>query len=173
MSDFQEPDRGNVSCPDFDLTRELPFLRLFPPADVDRFLRRADIVDFVAGESIIREGREDPYIFFLIQGQVIVSKQNVKLCELRRLGDMFGEMRFLDGKPRSATVTAKCDAVCLRLDLSLADAARAEDMAVTLALIYRTMAEVLSERLRKSNNELLYLRGELARRGEPRKPGGR
>ncbi|HWQ09229.1 MAG TPA: cyclic nucleotide-binding domain-containing protein, partial [Holophaga sp.] len=119
------------------------------------------------GETILAGDHEDACIYFLIQGHVTVSRRNGAVCELRRLGDLFGESRFLGGAPGRATVTATTDTVCLRVDLDLEAASRVEDMAVAMALIYRSMAQVLSERLRRTSDEARSLRDALARRGPP------
>lgn len=73
---------------------------------------------FTAGETIIREGDGDQTAYFLYSGRVGLYKQGngnrVSLGELGE-GDLFGEMAYLLGEPRTATVVALTDVVVLAL----------------------------------------------------------
>ncbi|QLA17131.1 cyclic nucleotide-binding domain-containing protein [Desulfolutivibrio sulfoxidireducens] len=146
-----------------DLVRKIPALRTLDDQDIARLLDASEILRFANGETIIRENQSDRHLYFIIDGQVSVLKENVKLCELRRMGDFFGEISVIDSKCRSATVTAKRDCLCLRLDLEAVDIEDAQGQSHILAVIYRAFAEVLADRLRRMNDELLYLRREVTR----------
>lgn len=62
------------------------------------------------GEALFREGDPGDRVFFIMSGRVQISKQlaNGQLHELAVLGegDIVGEMAVLDGRPRSASVSA-------------------------------------------------------------------
>lgn len=70
-----------------------------------------------AGEVIVRQGDAGRSSFLVGRGEVRVSVAPDDR-EVARLGsgDVFGEMSWLTGEPRSATVTAACDTVVFELD---------------------------------------------------------
>ncbi|CCH31910.1 Crp/Fnr family transcriptional regulator [Actinosynnema sp. NPDC047251] len=81
-------------------------------------LALGDPVAWGPGDTVFREGAEDGHAALLLTGAVTVWATGVEggptLLAVRSAGDLVGEMAALDGKPRSATVTA-CGAVTARL----------------------------------------------------------
>lgn len=77
-----------------------------------RFAEKCKVSSFEKGETIIRAGDLTKDLYILITGicsvEVDVTK-DVKhfVVEWVNPGDVFGEMGFFDGKPRSATVVCK------------------------------------------------------------------
>ena len=71
-----------------------------------------------AGQYLFREGDPSDACYVVKSGQIVITKSKgnaeIELATLRT-GQMFGEMAFFDGKPRSAGAKAKTDAtvVCL------------------------------------------------------------
>ena len=84
---------------------------------VDRLLEKYGR-NYAAGATIIREGDEDQTAYILYAGRVTLFKRNdagqIALGELGE-GELFGEMAYLLGEPRTATVVAKTDVVVLAL----------------------------------------------------------
>ncbi len=133
-----------------------------------------------AGETVIWEGSENADVFILISGRLDVlmtrggSEQRVGGV---RPGEVFGEMSFLTGERRSATVRAAQDSECFVL--------RAADLRIFIAkepLILVQMAKVLARRLRKLDESVLggpeglSVRGPVPRRSraaKSRAAGGR
>lgn len=73
---------------------------------------------FAAGTEIIREGDDTKTAFFLYAGRVGLTKQvNGERRPLTELGEgeLFGEMAYLLGEKRTATVTALTEVVVLAL----------------------------------------------------------
>lgn len=68
---------------------------------------------FRRGEALVREHERSDHVILLLQGLVkaTVTLENgrVALLNVKVGGDLVGEMAFLTGKPRSATVTACLD----------------------------------------------------------------
>jgi CRP-like cAMP-binding protein len=156
-----QDDGGDMEL--IDVVREIPAFRNLGETDIARLLDASEMLQVACGETIIRENQSDRHLYFIIDGQVGVHKENVKLCELRRMGDFFGEISVIDSKCRSATVTAKRDCLLLRLDMDAVDMDDMQGQSHVLAVIYRAFSEVLADRLRRMNDELLYLRREVIR----------
>jgi PAS domain S-box-containing protein len=68
-----------------------------------------------AGQTIFLEGDDSEDMFILISGKVDILKGNIKIAETSEPGSIFGEMSFLLGGKRTASVKAKEDvkALCI------------------------------------------------------------
>jgi CRP/FNR family cyclic AMP-dependent transcriptional regulator len=66
---------------------------------------------FAAGETITREGSGGASFYLIQSGEASVVVGGTQRPALRA-GDHFGEVAVIDGKPRSATITATTDLVC-------------------------------------------------------------
>ncbi|MEV0678525.1 Crp/Fnr family transcriptional regulator [Actinosynnema sp. NPDC050436] len=102
--DSDRPDRG--------------LLGRLPDHTVSALLSLGVPVAWGPGDVLFREGAEDGHAALLLTGAVTVwttgADGGPTLLAVRSAGDLVGEMAALDGKPRSATVTA-CGAVTARL----------------------------------------------------------
>lgn len=77
---------------------------------------RGDVRRFPRGKQLITEGEVSGSLYILISGELKVYTRDDNGRELiyniMRPGEFFGEM-FLDGEPRSASVKAISDALCV------------------------------------------------------------
>lgn len=111
------------------------------------------------GETIIDKNTSGRDIYIISRGQFRVhddsAGEDFVLAMLRR-GDIFGEMSFLDGSIRSASVTATCNGSLLIMGEKEFSTmlAKEPDIAVQFLLF---LAGVVSGRLRLANNALLQV----------------
>jgi CRP-like cAMP-binding protein len=136
-------------------------LKFFEKKDLHKLMNFSKIRRFKPGEMIIEQGSFDNWVYFLIDGAVRIVKGHETIDELRRVGDIFGEMCIIDGEPRSASVYAIGDAVCLATDVSFVDNLYPEDRMAFSAVFYQILAETLAQRLRETSSELVKAREEL------------
>ena len=113
-----------------------------------------------AVEVILAEGYYDNWIYVLVSGTVKIVKQSEMLSVLRRTGDIFGEMGVIDGAPRSASVYAIDDTVCIATDASYIDRLSGNDRVAFCYVLYRMFCEILVHRLRLTNDELIKVKEE-------------
>ncbi|EPR36157.1 putative transcriptional regulator, Crp/Fnr family [Alkalidesulfovibrio alkalitolerans DSM 16529] len=146
-----------------DRFRTLPSLTNFDNAYVKRILSLSKLRMYEPGETIIEEGLTDRWLYVVISGEVSVSKGGEELTRLSHVGDIFGEMNVIDGKPRSATITAVTNTTCLAIDASFLDALDEADKHPFNAVLYRLFSEILAERLRETDAELARCRRDLER----------
>jgi hypothetical protein len=76
---------------------------------------------FVKGDTITRQGAVAHWLYMIASGEAdIWAEDNGNRTHIATLqtGAVFGEMGMMTGEPRRATVTAKTDVECLRLDKS-------------------------------------------------------
>jgi len=99
---------------------------------------------------------------------VKIVRDKERIEELRRTGDIFGEMCIIDGEPRSASVYAIGKVECLATDVSFIDSLFGEDKLAFSAVFYQILAETLAQRLRETSAELVRAKEEIARqKGHP------
>lgn len=92
-------------------------------SDEERQALAANMVDapFVRGDTITRQGAVAHWLYLVTEGEVDVwSEDKGQRTHVATLaaGSVFGEMGLMTGEPRRASVTARSDAVCLRLEKS-------------------------------------------------------
>ncbi len=133
---------------------------------VQGLLRLSRIRKFNPGEQLIKEGDTDPWIYFLLSGKVKVQKEGVEISMIDNTGEMFGEMRLMDGMGRSATIIAEEKTVCLAVNTSAAANRLSSDQrADMLLLLYRIFTEYMAIRLRLMDEELVAAKKEIERLG--------
>jgi CRP-like cAMP-binding protein/small-conductance mechanosensitive channel len=90
-------------------------------AELTRLAERLRYTPFAKGNIITRQGDERSHWLYIIingEAEVYVDLPNGKRRNVRTLerGNFFGEMGLLTGAPRSASVVAKTDVECYRID---------------------------------------------------------
>jgi CRP-like cAMP-binding protein len=147
---------------DRNLLIDLKKLSVFEPLaqeDLDHLLCMSRLRIYKPGEEIIKEGSVDNWIYFLIYGKVRIIKHNKEISVLTRGGDLFGEMRFIEDSPRSASAYAHGDTVCLALDTAYMEQLSGEDKLAFGYILYRVLAGILAEKLREATQELMAFKG--------------
>jgi hypothetical protein len=90
--------------------------------ETDTLLKKANHRTFTYSEKVVEEGDTGDSMFVIKKGEArVVSNVLGKDIELARLkrGDIFGEMVFLSGRPRTASVIAEGDLEVLEISSEL------------------------------------------------------
>jgi len=145
----------------------IPALRNFETKSLQKLLRLSKIREYDNGERIIREGDQDPWLYFLLSGKIRVTKEGMEINAIDKKGEIFGEMRIVDFMKRSASVVAVGKTMCLAVDTSAKNRISAQDPTDEkldfLLLLYRIFAEYMSIRLRATNEELITAKKKIKR----------
>jgi len=140
----------------------IPPLQKFETESLKHLLKLSRIREYEHGEVIIREGDTDSWIYFLLSGKVEVEKEDIHIGIIDSVGEIFGEMRILDGMTRSASVYAEGKTVCLAIDTSAAtQTLTSDERADILLLLYRIFTEYVAVRLQLANDELIQAGKEI------------
>ena len=111
------------------------------------------------GETVIEKSSASRDIYIISRGQFRVhddsAGEDFVLAMLTR-GDIFGEMSFLDGSVRSASVTATCNGSLLVMGEKEFSAMLSKEPEVAVQFL-RFLSGVVSGRLRLANNALLQV----------------
>jgi CRP-like cAMP-binding protein len=137
----------------------IPILRNFETKSLGKLLKLSKIREYEDGEAIIREGDQDPWLYFLLSGKIRISKEHHEIGIIDQKGEIFGEMRIIDNRYRSATVSADGKTTCLAVDTSAQNRFSTETLDEEklefLLMLYRIFAEYMTIRLRVTDEELV------------------
>lgn len=143
-----------------DKLRAITPLKFLKQEDIRGLLKSGKMIRYDPGELIVEEGQYSDWIYFLIKGKLGIKKKGQVINELKRQGDIFGEMSIIDKSPRSASIVAIDQSVCLAIDASYSKSLAGKERDAFNAILYRIFAEILSERLREMDEELVKLKNE-------------
>ncbi|MBI5190607.1 MAG: cyclic nucleotide-binding domain-containing protein [Nitrospirae bacterium] len=142
-----------------ELFKDLNSLELIKVTEVvrRRFLEK--------GEAILAEGEEfgdDPSLYILVTGLVKVAvpvAENTELVlAILSPPDHFGEMSFMDGRPRSANVVAMEDSELFVLSHDALEGLLTDDRDLSLKF-YRALSRSLVHKMRRMNDRVVRQRG--------------
>jgi CRP/FNR family transcriptional regulator, cyclic AMP receptor protein len=140
----------------------IPGLHNFEAQKLGSLLRLSRIRQYEPGEIIIKEGDDDPWFYFLLSGSVQIIKEGIMISKLEKTGQIFGEMRIIESRDRSASVYALEKTMCLAIDTSATERLHGtEERTDLLLFLYKIFAEYTSIRLRLTNDELIKCKKQL------------
>ena len=131
----------------------LAAVELFAPlsdAERETLAPHLDYAPFAAGDVMTRQGAVAHWLYLIISGTADVwvdTPEGRRAVGALGAGEVFGEMGMMTGEPRRATVTARNDVACYRLDKpGFAGIVRARpDIAASIArILARREAELLT-----------------------------
>jgi hypothetical protein len=141
-----------------DKLHQLSFLGALSDKYFKHILRLSKIRTFEDGEVITPEGAYDNwYVLFPTVGRNTARRFRIE--DRRRL-----RRACRIGSARSASVEAIGPTVCLAIDASfMSETAEPLEQALFVSVMYRLFTEVIAQRLRAANEELVRVRSELDR----------
>ena len=102
-----QPEAPSSSGEEPDL--RIPFLSSLPEDEIKQITERLKSQSFLPGQKVVEEGDFGDSIFVIISGEAKVVAHilgnEIELATLS-VGDVFGEVAFLTGRPRTASVIA-------------------------------------------------------------------
>lgn len=107
------------------------------------------IVSLIENQTLLKEGERSDSMFWVQSGQLVVTKrkgaEEIVLGHIYS-GELVGEISFLDGEPRSATVKAVAETELIEIPQEAIEALY-KSQPKWLEILVKTLAE----RLRKAN----------------------
>ena len=142
-----------------EILRRIPLFQHMTYKELLAILGIARGRQFEKGAPIIKEGESGDELFVLFRGRVDVIKNGLHIAQLKP-GGHFGEMGLVDQAPRSATVVASEDTSAISIDRDSLLKLMRRDSLLAVKLLW-SFVQVLSERLRNTNEALADLKHEL------------
>ncbi len=130
----------------------IKLLQFLPPSDIARLIPNMKRETFEQGEVIFREGEIGSTLYFIIDGEVAILRQQEtgEQEQIAVLGrdDTFGEMALLSNRPRNATALTRSQTQVLKVLHSDFDALLAESDSLREAslILFNQRAEELSQK---------------------------
>jgi CRP-like cAMP-binding protein len=115
--------------------------------DVEWLTKQGQRRDISGDTLVITEGEPVDDVFILLEGICVVSREVGGEIARIGIGEMIGEMSFIDASPPSASVRTGSDSLLLQVPRSIL-ARRLETDCGFAARFYRALAMMLSDRLR-------------------------
>ena len=131
-----------------DYVRNVSFFENFTKDQVKEILSASNIVKVPKGKVVVAEGEIDDSFFIILSGKAMVQKNNKNITLMGR-GECFGEMSYLSGQVRAATVSAETDCILIKISATLLDRS-SQSMQL---LFLKNFAMTLVQRLSKSGKK--------------------
>jgi eukaryotic-like serine/threonine-protein kinase len=132
-----------------DYTRNIQFFSNFSREQVKEILDAANVIRAQKETAVVREGEIDDSFYIIMSGQASVRKNGREIAVIGR-GECFGEMAYLSGDSRSATVVTNTDCILLKISSMLLDKAPQEIQLLFLKRFAMTLLRRLSLSLNKT-----------------------
>ena len=132
-----------------DALGKVPLFSGLSRRHLNELARHVDEVTLGAGRVLARQGEHGLEFLLIVEGRASVERDGKRIARLRA-GDFFGEMSLIDGKPRTATVTAKTPVTLLVIHRRVFG-----HLLDTLPGLQRKVMLALCERLREADTALI------------------
>jgi len=142
--------------------KSVELFRGFRDEEIEKFVPAIEELRLKRGENLFREGDPGDALYIIYNGSVRIFKtinagtREEKSLALLNAGTYLGEMTLMDGTPRSASARAEEDSIVLRISRRNFIQLLRENPQVAIRLFVSFM-NVISERLRRANEELVAL----------------
>jgi CRP/FNR family cyclic AMP-dependent transcriptional regulator len=122
--------------------------------DWERLVDHSEVLLFRTGDLVIRAGEKDRALYIVVEGTLEILLHDERGAE-HRYGvidprSVTGEMAFLDGRPRAATIRALTDGELLRISFESYEALAARYPELGRAILL-DLGRILAARLRQAN----------------------
>ena len=141
--------KSHMSDDVIDYVHHVKFFENFSIDQVKEILGAANIVKVKRSTVILTEGDIDDSFYIILSGKAVVKKNNKDIASIGR-GECFGEMAYLSGESRTASVAADTDCILLKISAVLLDKASEEIQ----LLFLKRFAMTLLRRLSISTNKI-------------------
>jgi eukaryotic-like serine/threonine-protein kinase len=131
-----------------DYVHGVPFFDNFSKEQVKEILNVSNIIKVRRGKVLMSEGEIDDTFYIILSGKVAVKRGSRTITFLTR-GECFGEMSYLSGQLRAATVVAETHCILMKISGTLLD--KSPDPIQVLFL--RNFALTLIQRLSRKKEE--------------------
>ncbi len=144
-----------------DRFRQIPLLSSLEDRHLKGLLSASRLLIYDPDEIIIPEGAFGDHLYVMLSGKVRVVKNNNQIAVLYQVGEVFGELSALGDEIRTASVIAAETTWCLELSPSFMRRLPTSERDACYALLYRFIARVVAERLKRTTDELVVVTREL------------
>ena len=128
------------------LLKEIYFFSNFDQEELGSIQQISDSQDYANDEIVFKEGDEASRLFLIASGSLSIQKDGKEVARIHK-GETFGEMPFLDGGNRSATVLSLAKSELVEISYRKLSTVLLNNPEIALKF-YIIFAKHLSKRLR-------------------------
>jgi serine/threonine protein kinase len=118
IRDLKEAPRESHDRELIEYIHALPFFNNFNEGQIDEILSAGNLIKAESGKTIVEEGEIDASFYILISGEVLVRKGDQDVAVLEK-GQCFGEMAYVSGEARTASIITKGECILLKFSSTL------------------------------------------------------
>jgi len=142
--------------------RKSPLFEGLSDQELQQLMDNAEYITFRAGETLMQQGEPGDSAHVVLNGGFEIQKQSgqslIKI-DVRKPGEIIGEMALLSNAPRSATVVATCDSETLCISQEAFENLLLTSPSATMAVLHWVMARL------SQNESLLHQQEKMAALG--------
>jgi serine/threonine-protein kinase len=131
-----------------DYIHNVHFFRHFTKEQVQEIMEASNVIKVSKETVMVTEGEIDDSFYIILSGKAAVRKNNKDIADIGR-GECFGEMAYLSGDSRTATVIAKTDCILLKISAMLLDKSSQDIQLLFLKRFAMTLLRRLSVSISK------------------------
>ena len=135
-----------------DYIHSVPFFENFNRDQVKQIMNASNIIKVSKGKVVVAEGEIDDSFFIVLSGSAAVQKNRKNIAMIRR-GGCFGEMSYLSGQSRTATVIADTDCILMKISATLLDKSPENIQLLFLKNFAMTLLRRLSKTIKSENQK--------------------
>ena len=135
------------------MRKALFFLGFMSDTDIEWLMRNGTKVRVPKGTTLIQQGKATDSLFFVLDGEFIVSTKTAAQVAVLKAGEVVGEISFVDSRPPTASVSAAMDSLVGSVPRRQLTSKLRDDLGFA-ARFYRAMATFLADRLRTTTGNL-------------------
>lgn len=111
-------EKSKKQIEDFKILKKFDLLSMLHDSILKEVAKEMEVLTFNEGEIICHEDTDSHSMYFINKGSVMITKKGVPLNSLK-VNEYFGEMSLLEGRQRTATVTAieECETFEISMDV--------------------------------------------------------
>ncbi|HEX9075015.1 MAG TPA: ATP-binding protein [Anaerolineae bacterium] len=148
-----------------DFVRRLPLFANVDEDDLKWLVERAEVVPKSKGDILMREGEPSGELYIVLEGEFEFTKrsgqQEITLA-VRGVGEVIGEMSFLDHAPRSATARATQDSRLLMIRQDAFQKLLSKSPPATMAILQTVTSRLRNTEIMMKQNEKMAALGTLS-----------
>ena len=142
--------------------RKSPLFEGLSDQELQRLMDNAKPVSLREGEILMKQGDPGDAAYVVLKGGFEIQKQSgpsIIKIDVRKPGEIIGEMALLSNAPRSATVVAICDSATLCISQEAFENLLSTSPSATMAVLHWVMARL------SQNESLLHQQEKMAALG--------
>jgi len=124
-----------------DYVHHAPFFQNFTKEQVRELLTAGTVTKIPSGKVIVAEGEIDDTFYIILNGNTHITKNGRQVASIG-VGECFGEMAYISGQARTASVVADTDCILIKFSATLMDKSSKEIQ----LLFYKNFAKTLVHR---------------------------